>query len=348
MSEHEHHKHYSQPNTHDCDGEGHEHHHHEDGTCCCEHHAKQFHGMSTVMKLRLIVSVILFFAPSIFPVPEEIEKIFMVFSAVIAGYDVFYQAFANLIRRKFFDEYFLMTFAVIAAFIVGEFHESAGVIVLYRIGETCQNYAIRRSRRDLFTITGSLDTGEKFKAQDKFISAFSRIYTPIVLICAALTAVLLPVLTDADFYASVYKALSFVVLACPCAIVISVPLAYCAGISAAANQKIFFADSSAVDSLAKDIAPVFTHAHFHKHECESYGDGAVLIHEDSSADSTKAHTIAKRTRGIAFQNIIFVIIIKLAVVLLSIIGTSPLWFAVFADSGVTVIAVLNSLRAFKI
>ena len=66
------------------------------------------------------------------------------------------------------------------------------------------------------------------------------------------------------------------------------------------------------------------------------------------AQYAQAVEIAARTRRIVVENVTFTIMIKLTVLLLGALGISALWFAVFADSGVTVIVVLNALRAFRI
>ena len=61
-----------------------------------------------------------------------------------------------------------------------------------------------------------------------------------------------------------------------------------------------------------------------------------------------ARRISKKTRRVALENVWFTILIKAAVLILSVFGVSALWFAVFADSGVTILVVLNALRAFRI
>ena len=58
--------------------------------------------------------------------------------------------------------------------------------------------------------------------------------------------------------------------------------------------------------------------------------------------------IARRTLGIAWENVLFAIGVKVAVLLLAVFGLGTLWMAVFADVGVTVLAVLNAMRALKI
>lgn len=360
--EHEHdHEH---PVPMDCDGEGHEHHHHADGSCCCEHHSAEYHGLNKTMVCRLVISLLLFIVGTIMQGGHHhggdhhnefgLDSLIMIAAALIAGYDILLSAVRNLFSRRFFDEYFLMTFAAVAACAIGEFQEGAAVMVLYRLGVSCQSYAIRHSRRKLYCLTGedhSHDDALDGKTEH-FITSFSRVYTPVVLVLAVLLCVLLPLLTELSFSESMYRALSFLVLACPCAIVISVPLAYFAGIGCASRKGIFFTDASSVDKLAKDKAWAehFVKQTLYGGECLVYVAGAkrydAIVRVREGATAAQAAKIAAHTRTIAIQNILFVVVIKAAVLVLSAFGVSALWFSVFADSGVTVLAVLNSLRAF--
>lgn len=353
--EHDHHVTDVEHAAHACDGAGHQHHHHEDGTCCCEQHAKEFHGIDKPMLARLIFAAICYLICLLFPVNETVELILMILCALSAGYDIALTAIRNLFRAKIFDEYFLMTFAAVAAFAIGEAEEGAVVFLLYRIGAFCQSYAIRHSRRTIYSMTGecSCETDED-KVNNQFITSFARVYTPLILIFAVLIAVLLPLVTEIGLRDSVYRALTFLVLACPCAIVISVPLAYFAGIAAASRSGLFFSNSDALDAAAdrrteqpsvnsREVnGQTFYRCCFHDTE-----SGLAELVMKNVDDYSKAVRIAKRTRLIAKENVIFTILIKLTVLLLSVCGISALWFAVFADSGVTVIVVLNALRAFR-
>ena len=74
----------------------------------------------------------------------------------------------------------------------------------------------------------------------------------------------------------------------------------------------------------------------------------IVIMTDEPSKITTAIRIAKKTLGIAWQNINLAIIVKAAVLILSALGITALWAAIFADVGVTVIAVLNSLRALNV
>lgn len=336
MSHHEHAHHedahiYEQ---HECDGEGHKHHHHVDGSCCCEQHAKEFHGIDKPMLARLIISALCYFAGLLLPLGETAVLVLMLLAALAAGYDIILTAVRNLLKGRFFDEYFLMSFAAVAAFAIGEFEEGAAVFLLYRIGAFCQSYAIRHSRRTIAGLAGEEALQhEEAQGSSRFITRFARVYTPVVLILAAVIATGEIVLGDTSVKDAVYRALTFLVLACPCAIVISVPLAYFAGIGAASKRGIFFHNAQALDAVAQ-----------HKNG-QTPAEGLLLTGEARYAQAVQ---IAVKTRRIAMENVCFTILIKLTVLILGALGISALWFAVFADSGVTVIVVLNALRAFRI
>ena len=84
---------------------------------------------------------------------------------------------------------------------------------------------------------------------DRFITRFSRVYTPVVVLLALLTAVV-PSLFTGDWNYWVYTALSFLVMSCPCALVLSVPLAFFSGIGAGSRKGILFKDGISIEALA--------------------------------------------------------------------------------------------------
>lgn len=290
------------------------------------------------MIARLTVAAVLFFSHEFLHFHEEWFEI-VLFGAValIAGGDVIFSAFKNLFKLRFFDEYFLMTFAAIAAFAIGNYHEAAAVMFLYRVGETCQDCAIRYSRRKIAAATGQYaPIGEKANSE-KFITRFAKIYTPVILICAIVISAALPIFTETSFGDAVYRAMTFLVVACPCAIVISVPMAYSAGIAAGANRGVFFHDPTVIDKVAKGELDIDVE--------HGVGSGIVIIGGDERF--ALAMSIAAKARNIAFENIIATVVVKLAVVILGAMGISSLWFAVFADSGISILLTLNSMRAFS-
>ena len=83
---------------------------------------------------------------------------------------------------------------------------------------------------------------------DRFITRFSKVYTPFVVALAAATAVI-PSLITGDWQYWIYTALTFLVISCPCAIVLSVPLAFFAGIGAGSKKGILFKSGVAIETL---------------------------------------------------------------------------------------------------
>lgn len=87
--------------------------------------------------------------------------------------------------------------------------------------------------------------------QEKFITRFSKVYTPIVVLLAVLLAVIPPLALGDPFVKWFERALIFLVISCPCALVISVPLSFFAGIGGASKRGILFKGSSYIEILSQ-------------------------------------------------------------------------------------------------
>lgn len=90
---------------------------------------------------------------------------------------------------------------------------------------------------------------------DRFITKFSRVYTPAVVAIAILTAIVPPLFLG-NFQKWIYTAITFLVISCPCALVLSIPLTFFAGIGAGAKKGILFKDGRAIESLSRISAVV--------------------------------------------------------------------------------------------
>lgn len=101
------------------------------------------------------------------------------------------------------------------------------------------------------------EAGARKAQTEKFISRFARYYTPAVVGLAALVAVLPPLFTTASWATWLYRGLVFLVVSCPCALVISVPLTYFAGIGGASRQHILVKGSQYLETLADVTAVAF-------------------------------------------------------------------------------------------
>ncbi len=112
------------------------------------------------------------------------------------------------------------------------------------------------------TVSKILDLVEnavsKKSASENFITKFARYYTPVVVIVAAILAIVPPlIIPNATFSDWVYRALTFLVISCPCALVVSVPLSFFGGIGAASRVGVLVKGSNHLEALAQAETVVF-------------------------------------------------------------------------------------------
>ncbi|MDO5559519.1 MAG: heavy metal translocating P-type ATPase [Oscillospiraceae bacterium] len=100
------------------------------------------------------------------------------------------------------------------------------------------------------------NASNKKSKSENFISRFSRVYTPVVVILAVMLAVIGGILTK-DFSVWIHRALIFLVVSCPCALVISVPLSFFGGIGGASRCGILIKGGNYMDTLSKADVVVF-------------------------------------------------------------------------------------------
>lgn len=110
------------------------------------------------------------------------------------------------------------------------------------------------------TVSKILDLVENASSKkaeaENFITKFAKYYTPIVVICAATLAVIPPLFVG-DWSVWIYRALSFLVISCPCALVISVPLSFFGGLGGASKCGVLIKGSNYLEALAKAEIIVF-------------------------------------------------------------------------------------------
>ena len=269
-------------------------------------------------------------------------------AVLLAGYDLLIKGIKNLFKFNF-EESTLMTIAIIGAFVKGEYAESCLVVLLFKLGEFLEDFAERRSNKNIEDITrikannanlvekdeikvikvedvkvgdillvkpgekipvdgiitsgsSKLDTspitGESkpvnvetnnnvvsgsinltsaiyVKAEkeykdsmasqiidlvyeatnnkgktEKFITKFSKVYTPIVIVIAVLL-VIIPLILGADMNKWVDIALFFLVASCPCSLVISIPLSFFSCIGAISKNGMIIKGTKHIENLAK-------------------------------------------------------------------------------------------------
>lgn len=153
------------------------------------------------------------------------------------------------------------------------------------------------------TVSKILDMVENASARkakaENFISKFARYYTPVVVILAVLLAFVPPIIFGEGFSDWIYRALNFLVVSCPCALVISVPLGFFGGIGGAAKQGILMKGSNYLEALSNADAFVFdktgtlTKGNFKVTRLVPSGiSEAELLEYTALAESHSSHPIA--------------------------------------------------------
>ena len=148
------------------------------------------------------------------------------------------------------------------------------------------------------------NASDKKAKTESFITRFALVYTPLVVIAAVLLFVIPPLVSGGGWSLWGYRALSFLVVSCPCALVISVPLSFFGGIGGASKQGILVKGSNYLEALAKADTVVFdktgtlTHGVFH----------VTIIHPDeispqellriaATVESYSGHPISRSIRA---------------------------------------------------
>ena len=154
------------------------------------------------------------------------------------------------------------------------------------------------------TVKQILDLVENASANkapaEKFIARFAKYYTPVVVLLALILAFIVPLLTLGSIfsYSHFYSALTFLVISCPCALVISVPLSFFGGIGGASKLGVLFKGSSYVEELAKvnhilfDKTGTLTEGNFVVSEIIS-DDKDITLEYAAYAEYYSNHPIAK-------------------------------------------------------
>lgn len=148
------------------------------------------------------------------------------------------------------------------------------------------------------------NAGSRKAKTEKFITKFARVYSPIVVGVAAAVAILPPLLTGAPFSEWLYRALVVLVISCPCALVISIPLGYFGGVGGASRRGILVKGSNFLDTLAAvrtvvlDKTGTLTQGVFKVTEVEprnGYSE-ADLLYFAAHAEAGSDHPIAQSIR----------------------------------------------------
>ncbi|MBS6707389.1 MAG: cadmium-translocating P-type ATPase [Lachnospiraceae bacterium] len=153
-------------------------------------------------------------------------------------------------------------------------------------------------------VTKILDSVENAAASkpqiERFIARFARVYTPVVVLLAVLTAIV-PSLVTGDWNHWIYTAITFLVISCPCALVLSVPLAFFSGIGAGSKRGILFKGGISLEamknvrSVVMDKTGTITQGNFKLQEAVPANgtDADTLLALCASCEQNSTHPIAQ-------------------------------------------------------
>ena len=309
---------------------------------------KEDKGENSKFKILMYVISLILFAVGFMPALASYRLVIYLLAVILSGYDLIIEGIKNIFHLNF-EEDTLMTIAIIAAFVIGEYPESVAIVLLFKLGEFIEDKAVEKANKNINSIaslkvqtanlvkeketktvnveelkvgdtiivkpgetvpvdskiikgesaldtskltgesepvyvnenneilsgsinqTGTLTcrvnkeykdstiskivdlvyeaTNNKGK-KEEYITKFSKIYTPVVIIIAVLLAIV-PALFGADFVTWLYRALVFLVASCPCSIVISIPLAYFSCIGAISKKGLLIKGTRHIEDLAK-------------------------------------------------------------------------------------------------
>jgi cation transport ATPase len=275
------------------------------------------------------------------------------------------------IRHLRLDMHALVCLTVLGAAASGQWAEGAAVACLFGLAHRMEAWSIERARREIAALVGRgpslVAEGPQQSAQlapvtsaverwsgsggetERWIERFAAVYTPAV-VAAAVVVAIIPPLVDGVWSTWFYRALVFLVLACPCALVISTPVTMIAALSAAAQHGVLVRGGAVLERAARAATP----SRQGLSEVGVVVVGAQAIAEIESADVvlTKSDDQAvaqlvghaRRAMHVLRQNVAIALLTKLAFLAAAVVGFAPLWLAVLADTGATLIVTLNGLR----
>lgn len=155
------------------------------------------------------------------------------------------------------------------------------------------------------------NAGSKKAEAENFISRFAKYYTPTIVVLALLLAFLPPIFIDGDYFKWIYRALSFLVISCPCALVISIPLSFFGGIGGASREGILVKGSNYLELLSKaalvvmDKTGTLTKGSFQVKEIHPAKEADIseekLLELAAYSESFSNHPISKSLKEAYFQ-----------------------------------------------
>jgi cation transport ATPase len=255
------------------------------------------------------------------------------------------------------DMHVLVCLSAIGAAAIGQWAEAAAVAFLFAIAHLMEAWSIDRARHAVATLVGHEpswgdDRGSEAAPVERWIERFAAVYTPVVTF-AAVTLVLLPPLVDGQWAVWFYRGLIFLVLACPCALVISTPVTVVAALTSAARKGVLFKGGAPMERVAEAKSPTLQAVRETgvAIQCRTSPEPLqrvdVMLTCDHDEDIRFLVSHSRRAMRVIRQNVTLALATKFAFLISAVFGAAPLWLAVVADTGATVAVTLNGLRLLR-
>jgi len=255
------------------------------------------------------------------------------------------------------DMHVLVCLSAAGAAAIGQWAEAAAVAFLFAIAHLMEAWSIERARHAVSTLVGHEpgwgdDGGHEAAPVERWIERFAAIYTPVVTL-SALALVVLPPLVDGQWGTWFYRGLIFLVLACPCALVISTPVTVVAALTSAARRGVLFKGGAPLERVATAVAPTMQAVRDAgvAVQCRTSPQPLeridVMLTCDHDEDMAFLVSHSKRAMRVIRQNVAIALATKFAFLVFAVFGAAPLWLAVVADTGATVVVTLNGLRLLR-
>jgi cation transport ATPase len=263
------------------------------------------------------------------------------------------------LRHLRLDMHVLVCLSAAGAVAVGQWAEAAAVAFLFALAHRLEGWSLERARDALAAVAdrGVLSGGRQPSAPvERWIERFAAGYTPAVTLAAVVVAVG-PPLVDGQWGQWFYRALVFLVLACPCALVISTPVTVVAAVTALAHHGVVVKGGGPLELSASTKHPSREALAYAGVQVAARGDGAaamaaadVVLVDDRGDEAGLRLFVAQARRAVAVirQNVGIALVTKLAFLVSALFGSAPLWLAVLADTGATVAVTLNGLRLLRL
>lgn len=317
----------------------HEHTHEHEHTHDHSHNHENFDAVKNQELAKIVISAVFLGAGLLLSeytsLPPYFHLVCYGISYLAVGFGVVRNAIEDIISGNIFNECLMITIASLGAFVIKEFDEGCSVMLLYAIGEFIHGVALSRSKKQIREIEAH-DHGEHVHETgetESYIARFAKFYTPIICALALLVILIPPLFLHGVWKEWVYRGLSVLVIGCPCAIVISVPLSFSCAIDACTRKGIYIYHSNALEKLHKSGA----------------AEG-IIIPEGNEYGLDFVKKAARKAVHIAQENIVIALGVKAVVFVLAVFFEKgiPMWLAAFSDVGIAGLAILNSLRSLRI